>query len=357
MDDYPQVDWRRSFITTDHNPFYDAFVRWQFNTLKKIGKVIKAKRMAVYSPLDGQPCADHDRASGEGVGPQEYVLIKMRVYDECLVGELAPLAGKNVFLAAATLRPETMYGQTNCWILPDGDYGAFEMANGDVMVMCDRAARNLSYQERTKAEGDTGKILSFKGAALIGCAVKSPLAILEKIYCLPMLTILMGKGTGVVTSVPSDSPDDFMALSDLKAKKALREKFGVLDEWVLPFDVVPCVRIPEFGDACAPIVCEQLKIQSQNDKAKLEEAKHRTYLKGFTDGIMLRGVYEGEPVKIVKPKIRDLMLESGDAIVYSEPEKQVMSRSGDECVVALTDQVRPIHWSPYDPVRVVNADP
>jgi hypothetical protein len=23
-----------------------------------------------------------------------------------------------------------MYGQTNSWVLPDGDYGAFEMANG-----------------------------------------------------------------------------------------------------------------------------------------------------------------------------------------------------------------------------------
>ena len=32
----------------------------------------------MYSPLDGQPCADHDRATGEGVGPQEYVLIKMQ---------------------------------------------------------------------------------------------------------------------------------------------------------------------------------------------------------------------------------------------------------------------------------------
>jgi len=29
---------------------------------------------------------------------------------------------------------------------------------------------------------------------------------------------------------------------------------------------------------------------------------------------------------------------SGQAIIYSEPEKRVMSRSGDECVVALTDQ-------------------
>jgi hypothetical protein len=26
---------------------------------------------------------------------------------------------------AATLRPETMYGQTNCYVLPTGTYGAF----------------------------------------------------------------------------------------------------------------------------------------------------------------------------------------------------------------------------------------
>jgi leucyl-tRNA synthetase len=37
-----------------------------------------------------------------------------------------------------------------------------------------------------------------------------------------MMTISMNKGTGVVTSVPSDSPDDWMAISDLRSKKALR---------------------------------------------------------------------------------------------------------------------------------------
>lgn len=30
------TDFRRSFITTDVNPFYDSFIRWQFNTLKKV---------------------------------------------------------------------------------------------------------------------------------------------------------------------------------------------------------------------------------------------------------------------------------------------------------------------------------
>ena len=38
------VDWRRSFITTDANPYYDAFVRWQFWTLKRKGLVVKDKR-------------------------------------------------------------------------------------------------------------------------------------------------------------------------------------------------------------------------------------------------------------------------------------------------------------------------
>lgn len=35
---------------------------------------------------------------------------------------------------------------------------------------------------------------------------------------------------------------------------------------------------------------------------------------------------------------RWLMRLQGEAMIYMEPEKQVMSRSADECVVALCDQ-------------------
>jgi leucyl-tRNA synthetase len=38
------VDWRRSFITTDRNAYYDSFVRWQFLRLKERGKVAFGKR-------------------------------------------------------------------------------------------------------------------------------------------------------------------------------------------------------------------------------------------------------------------------------------------------------------------------
>jgi len=330
------VDWRRSFITTDVNPYYDSFVCWHMNTLRKKGKIVKDKRYTIYSPLDGQPCADHDRATGEGVGPQEYTLIKMKAIE--LPGRLQQLEGKDVFFLAATLRPETMYGQTNCWILPDGEYGAYRAFENEVYVMSSRSALNLAFQERLPLYGEPELLLSLTGHDLLGVPLKAPNAIHERIYTLPMLTILTNKGTGVVTSVPSDSPDDYMALCDLKKKEKLREKYGVKDGWVLPFEVIPIVNIPEFGDTSAPTVCAELKIQSQNDTAKLAEAKNRTYLKGFTEGTMLVGEFAGQKVQVAKPLIREAMLANGEAVAYSEPEKPVMSRSGDDCVVALTDQ-------------------
>lgn len=54
-------DWRRSFITTDVNPFYDSFIRWQFNKLRAGDRIGFGKRPTIYSPIDGQACADHDR--------------------------------------------------------------------------------------------------------------------------------------------------------------------------------------------------------------------------------------------------------------------------------------------------------
>jgi leucyl-tRNA synthetase len=56
--------------------YYDAFVRWQFNCLHKAGKLKFGKRHTIYSPTDKQACADHDRASGEGVMPQECVAVR-----------------------------------------------------------------------------------------------------------------------------------------------------------------------------------------------------------------------------------------------------------------------------------------
>lgn len=53
---------------------------------------------------------------------------------------------------------------------------------------------------------------------------------------------------------------------------------------------------------------------------------------------MIVGEFAGMKVQEAKGLIRSNLLEMNQAVIYSEPEKKVMSRSGDECVVALTDQ-------------------
>ena len=334
------IDWRRSFITTSVNPFYDAFIRWQFNRLKEGGRLKFGKRANVFSPLDGQVCADHDRASGEGVAPQEYTLIKLLVIapypeDSPLLHD--DLVGKNIYLAPATLRPETMYGQTNCFVLPEGEYGAFEMVNGDVFVVSQRSAIGMSYQGLTKEWGKAEPIVTMTGQDLIGLPLKAPQATFEVVYTLPLTTILMGKGTGVVTSVPSDAPDDFAALRELQDKPLWREKFGVTAEMV-NFNPVPIIDIPGYGDCSAVTMCERLDIKSSKDKDKLKQAKDEVYLMGFNKGVMTVGECKGMFVKDAKPIIRKQLIDRGDASPYFEPENLVMSRSGDECVVALTDQ-------------------
>ncbi|XP_019594675.2 leucine--tRNA ligase, cytoplasmic [Rhinolophus sinicus] len=332
-----KIDWRRSFITTDVNPYYDSFVRWQFLTLRERNRIKFGKRYTIYSPKDGQPCMDHDRQTGEGVGPQEYTLIKLKVL-EPYPSKLSGLKGKNIFLVAATLRPETMFGQTNCWVRPDMKYIGFETANGDIFICTQRAARNMSYQGFTKDNGVVPVVKELMGEEILGASLSAPLTSYKVIYVLPMLTIKEDKGTGVVTSVPSDSPDDFAALRDLKKKQALRAKYGIRDDMVLPFEPVPVIEIPDFGNLSAVTLCEELKVQSQNDREKLAEAKEKLYLKGFYDGVMLVDGFKGQKVQDVKKTIQKKMIDAGDAFIYMEPEKQVMSRSSDECVVALCDQ-------------------
>lgn len=244
-----------------------------------------------------------------------------------------------IFMVAATLRPETMYGQTNCWLHPDIKYIAFETTkNGEVWICTRRAARNMSYQGFTAANGEVKVIAEFTGQELMGLALSAPLTPNKVIYTLPMLTIKEDKGTGVVTCVPSDSPDDYAALTDLQKKQPLREKYGIADEMVLPYKPISIIEVPGLGNLSAVTVCEQLKIQSQNDRDKLTEAKELVYLKGFYDGVLLVGEFAGKKVQDVKKDLKKKLVDQNEADTYYEPEKTIMSRSGDECVVALCDQ-------------------
>jgi leucyl-tRNA synthetase len=61
------IDYRRSFITTEINPHFDSFVKWQFNKLHSKNLLRFGKKLTIFSPKDNQPCSDADRTIGEGV--------------------------------------------------------------------------------------------------------------------------------------------------------------------------------------------------------------------------------------------------------------------------------------------------
>lgn len=251
---------------------------------------------------------------------------------------LKAFVDKKVFLLAATLRPETMYGQTNCFVKPDGDYGIYEMQNGEYFIVSERAARNLAYQEQTVVHKKYPALATVKGAELIGKKLKAPLTSYEFVYCLPLPTIKMDKGTGVVTSVPSDAPDDYMMLRDLQTKDGLRKILNVEAEWVMGFEPIPIIDIPGMGNLSAKFCCEEFKVASYKDAENLTKAKDRCYGEGFREGMMTVGLGAGKKVEDVKLMVKQHMIENGLAVPYNEPESEVISRTGDSCIVALCDQ-------------------
>lgn len=173
-----------------------------------------------------------------------------------------------------------MYGQTNCWLHPDIKYIAWQSSrDNEVWVSTHRAARNMAYQGFTAEDGKIVVLAEVTGLELLGVPLSAPLTSHKTIYTLPMLSIKADKGTGVVTSVPSDSPDDYAALVDLQKKEAFRQKYGLTDEMVLPYSPVPIIEVPTLGNLCAVHAYDTLKVQSQNDKDKLAEAKELCYLK------------------------------------------------------------------------------
>ena len=91
---------------------------------------------------------DHDSASGEGVD----------------------------------LRPETRYGQTNCWVRPDMKYVAVRLDNKEVWISTAIAAKNMSYQELMVSEGLVDTVMELVGQDIMVLVLSAPLAQQEDLH-------------------------------------------------------------------------------------------------------------------------------------------------------------------------------
>jgi leucyl-tRNA synthetase len=301
------IDWRRSFTTTSLNPYYDKFIKWQFNTLKEKGYVIKGKFPVVWCDKCNNAVSDHSRSEGEGETAQEFTLLKFEF--------------GNKYIVAATLRPETVYGQTNLWVGPNNEYLNVKV-NDEIWIISQECAEKLKDQER-KIE----VISKVKGYELIGKSVKAP-GIKREIMILPSTFCATDKGTGIVTSVPGDAPDDYIGLVDLQNDEAECKKYSLDIEKIRAIEPIAIIDTPGLGEMAAVKVCQDMKIKTQHERKKLEEAKKLVYKKGFYEGKMNNtcGVYSGWKVETAKDKVKEDLIKAGDAELFYEMTGKVICR-------------------------------
>jgi leucyl-tRNA synthetase len=316
------VDWRRSFITTELNPYYDSFVRWQFTRLHEKGLVVKGKHPVIWCPLDNSPVGDHARVSGEGETPQEYTLLKFR------------LEGSDDIIVAATLRPETVYGQTNLWVDPDVEYRRAQV-DDEIWIASKEAFEKLNYQKHDIETRGFVMGEEMLGKMAIAPGIGRAIPILPSGFCDPAV------GTGIVTSVPSDAPDDWMGLVDLKADPAEVERWGLDPDMIESIEPIAIIETEGMGTLPAVDICQEMEIEDQYDRKKLQRAKEEVYKHGFYAGTMLDTIpkYGGMKVEEAKDRVKEDLIEAGEATIMYEPSGEVVCRCLTPSVVkVVTDQ-------------------
>ena len=223
------IDWRREFITTSLNPRYDKFIRWQFNRLKEKNLVALGKHPIVWDPIGNAPVQDHDRKSGEGETPQEFVLILWKITEGARAG---------MYLPVATLRPETIDGVTNLWANPAITYVHAQVDGQDWIVTKECAAKLALQEHEVHVKHDV------HGKDLVGLLVARDGEPEKPVIVLPASFPKADKGSGIVMSVPSDAPDDYIALRDLQHDEKQQVQYGLDIAHLKP---IPIINSGELG--------------------------------------------------------------------------------------------------------------
>jgi len=312
------VDWRRTFITTTMTPQYSRFIEWQYNTLRKKGYVVQGTHPVIWCPNCQSPTGDHDRLRGEGESPIEYVLIKFKLDS----GEILP---------CGTLRPETVYGVTNLWVDPEVDYVGVKVDN-ETWIISKEAAEKLKDQLK-KVE----LLQEISGTELVGKFVENPV-VKDKIMILPASFVDPSAATGVVMSVPSHAPYDWIGLVDLQKDEELQEKFELDHISVKNIKPISLIKTEGFGEQPAVEICQAMKIQNQNEKEKLDEATALLYKKEFHTGVLKDNTpYAGRKVSEIKDELIKEFVEKKIADIMWECTAQVVCRCTTKCHVKILE--------------------
>tara|TARA_Y100000310_G_C20670517_1_gene810013 strand:+ start:124 stop:2781 length:2658 start_codon:yes stop_codon:yes gene_type:complete len=310
-------DWRRftSTIFSDYN----KFIEWQFKKLNDLDLLIQKPYFAT-ACLECGPVAvdpsETDISKGGNAEKQEFTLLKFKL--------------GNKFLIAATLRPETIFGQTNLWVNPKIKLVEIKVNNENLIVSKEAYEKLINQKDKVEFVGD------FK-ENLIGKMVIAP-GIEREVIILPSDFVKGDVGTGIVTSVPSDAPYDYVALMDLQQNKELIKKYNLNEKEIKSIKPIQIIQTKKYGKFAGQKVVEENKIENQNEK-KLFSLTQEAYKEGFHNGILLDncGEYSGMKVIEAKDKMKESLIKSNKADIMYDLSEEVICRCGNKVIVKKID--------------------
>ncbi|OGI12234.1 leucine--tRNA ligase [Candidatus Micrarchaeota archaeon RBG_16_36_9] len=295
------LDFRPVVSTID--PQYNKFIQWQFKKLRNAGYIIQKDYRVAWCPDCNSPVsldsAEMDIKEWKGAQIKDYVVIKFRLGD--------------AILPASTLRPETIFGVTNVWINPNERYVRAKV-DDEKWIISEKAAKKLkNFGKNVKIEEEIA------GQELLNTKVINP-ANKKEVPVLPGEFVDADEATGVVMSVPSHDPFDYIYL-----KKVAPE--------IKPIQVV---ETKGFGPIPAEELLEKYNVKYESDP-KIEEITNELYKIEY-GGSMLSSIpkFGGMEVSKAKKEVEKWLRETGNAdMVFELSAKPIYCRCGSEIVVKV----------------------
>ncbi len=321
-------DWRR--FTSSIFPDYNKFIQWQFKKLNDLDLLVQKPYFATACPVHGPLAVDAsetDISKGGNAEKQEFTLLKFKFKDK--------------FLVAATLRPETVFGQTNLWINPTVKLVEIKVGNEN-WILGEEAYKKLQYQK------DDIELVGDFDEKLIGEYAIAP-GVERKIIILPSRFVNADVGSGIVTCVPSDAPYDYIALKELQEDEKEMKKFNLDPLEVRAIKVIPIISTKKLGEDAGVKIIEENKVKNQEDK-RLHDLTQDVYKEGFHSGVLLDtcGKYSGMRVIEAKDKMKQELLDSGDADIMYDLSEEVTCRCGERVIIKKIDDQWFIKYSDND---------
>ncbi len=322
------IDWRRKFNSID--PLFSKMIEWQFTKLKQYGLLLQGSHPLGWCPNENNAVGQHD--TKHDVQPEI----------EKIIGIKFKSVGENIYFICATFRPETIYGVTNIFINKNEKY-IIAKINNERYYLAKQSADNLSNQIQLYIETEISSEELLKKTAINPINNKE-VPIFNGLFVKPNV------GTGIVMSVPSHAPFDYVTLENLKKEGAI--KINITYEKLIDIDPIQKANLRKLINKK-----NQLSMQNSQDIPALnylniimsekninffsdeiiEEATKLAYKEESHFGIMLVGKYKGQKETYAREAVKQDLINENNAfeIYVIVNNDEVVCRCGSKIIVKL----------------------